>query len=91
MTDQTSSGLLGLRREYLSAMPNRLEELREDIDALKEGSHDAVLSLRGRLHRLAGSGGSYGFSELSAIAREGERWLAAYASSKETALSLIHI
>jgi diguanylate cyclase (GGDEF)-like protein len=85
MTDQSSTALLGLRREYLSGMPGRLEELREDIGALKAGSQEAILSLRGRLHRLAGSGGSYGFSELSAIAREGERWLAAYASSRETA------
>jgi diguanylate cyclase (GGDEF)-like protein len=85
MTDQTDTILLGLRREYLSAMPARLEELRADLGSIRSGEADATVSLRARLHRLAGSGGSFGFAELSAIAREGERWLATHSSSTETA------
>ena len=75
MTDQLDRALLELQRDYLAAMPARLEELRADIVAFREGSADAGASLRARLHRLAGSGGSFGFSELSAIAREAERRL----------------
>jgi diguanylate cyclase (GGDEF)-like protein len=84
MTDRLDSALLELQREYLASLPTRLEELREDIAALRQGSPDAAGSLRARLHRLAGSGGSYGFSDLSAIAREGERWLVAHADSTDS-------
>ena len=83
MADQTDSILLGLRREYLLAMPARLEELRSDLAAMRTGSADASGSLRGRLHRLAGSGGSYGFAELSAMAREGERLLATHGAASQ--------
>jgi diguanylate cyclase (GGDEF)-like protein len=78
MSDQLDSTLLELRREYLSSLSARLQELRSDISALREGNADAADSLRTQFHRLAGSGGSYGFGDLSAIAREGERWLAAH-------------
>src|ERR687890_158743 len=84
MTDPLDPRLLALQREYLSSMPARLDELRSDIYASGEGSREAAESLRSRLHRLVGSGGSYGFAELSAIAREGERWLAANPKSPDT-------
>jgi diguanylate cyclase (GGDEF)-like protein len=84
VTDQIDSILLGLQREYLAAMPHRLEELRTDLKAMAEGDMDAAQSLSRRLHRIAGSGGSYGFTELTAIARDGERWLNANPTSRDT-------
>jgi diguanylate cyclase (GGDEF)-like protein len=84
VTDQLDTSLLGLQREYLAAMPQRLDELRSDIIALGQGAPDAATSLRTRLHRLSGSGGSFGFMELSAIAREGERWIASNSGSRDT-------
>jgi diguanylate cyclase (GGDEF)-like protein len=84
MTDPLDQALLQLQREYLTAMPTRLEELGEDIAALGKGAADAAASLRSRLHRLAGSGGSFGFAELSAIAHEGERWLTAHPRPADT-------
>src|SRR6185437_1142929 len=84
MSHPSDAAILELRRQYLLAMPDRLEELRADVAALRSGGKDASLSLRSRLHRLAGSGGSYGFSELSALAREAERWLATNGSGRET-------
>ncbi|HEV7364922.1 MAG TPA: diguanylate cyclase [Gemmatimonadales bacterium] len=84
MTDQLDPALLELQREYLASMPGRLEELRVDIKALSQGSLDAAGSLRARLHRLAGSGGSFGFSALSAIAQEAERWLMAHPAPADT-------
>lgn len=91
MTDQLDKALLALQREYLSALPGRLDELKADIHAMGQGSSNAEASLKARLHRLAGSGGSFGFSELSAIAREGERWLGTNPGSTDTAqlISLI--
>jgi diguanylate cyclase (GGDEF)-like protein len=65
-------------------MPARLEELRADIKAMGQGSLEAAGSLRGRLHRLAGSGGSFGFAVLSAIAQEAERWLLAHPVSADS-------
>src|SRR3954463_10035289 len=56
-------------------MPVRLEELRADLKNLGDGGTEAAGSLRSRLHRLAGSGGSFGFLDLSAIAREAEHAL----------------
>lgn len=65
-----------LRREYLSEAPARLGELRKDLAAACAGEADAVASLKTRFHRLAGSGGSYGFPAITTASREAERWLA---------------
>ena len=84
MTDPTDV-ILGLQREYLAELPDRLAELRADLAALEAGAPEAAGALRTRLHRLAGSGGSYGFPEITAIARELERWIASTPSARETA------
>ena len=75
MSDALNDALAELRREYLLDAPGRLAELRKDVAAFSAGETDATASLIGRFHRLAGSGGSYGFPEISTIAQEGERWL----------------
>jgi diguanylate cyclase (GGDEF)-like protein len=76
MGDPLDSAFLELKRGYLASMPARLEELRSDLATMREGSTEAASSLKTRLHRLAGSGGSFGFLDLSAIAREAEHYLA---------------
>lgn len=73
--DDLEQVLAALRRDYLAEAPSRIRELQKDAAALRAGEPDAVASLRTRFHRLAGSGGSYGFPEVSAIAREMEQWL----------------
>lgn len=65
-----------LRREYLAEADERLAELRADAAALAAGQAEAIPSLKTRFHRLAGSGGSYGFPEVGRIAREAEEWIA---------------
>lgn len=65
-----------LKLEYLASMPERLEELRSDVREFRAGNTNSEASLKVRLHRLAGSGGSYGFAQLSRLAREAERWVA---------------
>lgn len=75
MTDPLNDALAELRREYLFEAPGRLAELRKDVAAFRAGEGDALTSLIRRFHRLAGSGGSYGFPDISEIARGGERWL----------------
>lgn len=79
MSHPVDHAFLALQLEYLASMPARLEELRSDVAALGAGDPGVGASLKVRLHRLAGSGGSYGFVHLSSIAREAERWLASHA------------
>ncbi|HET7469569.1 MAG TPA: Hpt domain-containing protein, partial [Gemmatimonadales bacterium] len=76
MTDPLDDALIELQREYLAEFPERLEELRTDIAAFRALRPEAAASLKSRFHRLAGSGGSYGFPEISVVAREMEHWMA---------------
>jgi len=75
MSETLEEAYKALRREYIAEAPGRLAELRKDIAAFRAGEPDATASLRTRFHRLAGSGGSYGFPVISEISRETERWL----------------
>ncbi|MGE3525884.1 MAG: diguanylate cyclase, partial [Gemmatimonadales bacterium] len=75
MSDELERALDALRREYLTEAPIRIAELRKDGGAFRAGEGGALGSLITRFHRLAGSGGSYGFPEVSEIAREAERFL----------------
>ena len=77
MTGPADNLILELQREYLAELPVRLEELEADATRFEAGDPDATASLRTHLHRLAGSGGSYGFPDISTAARELERWVAA--------------
>jgi diguanylate cyclase (GGDEF)-like protein len=83
MTDALNDALAELRREYLFDAPGRLAELRKDVAAFRAGEADAASSLLRRFHRLAGSGGSYGFPDISALAREGEKLLSPGAPGSE--------
>jgi diguanylate cyclase (GGDEF)-like protein len=75
VSDRLDELLVALRREYVADGPARLAELRKDLAAFLAGEPDAIESLTGRFHRLAGSGGSYGFDDISAISLEVEQWL----------------
>jgi HPt (histidine-containing phosphotransfer) domain-containing protein len=76
MSDPVDLALQELRREYLASLPARLDELHSDAAGFRAGIPGAAAELRTKLHRLAGSGGSYGFSDLSSAARQAEQWLA---------------
>jgi diguanylate cyclase (GGDEF)-like protein len=84
MSDPMERAFQDLRRDYLGSFAARLDELRSDVSAFRAGSGEAAASLGVKLHRLAGSGGSYGFLELSRIAREAERWLATHPSPAQS-------
>ena len=61
-----------LRVEYLGDAPERVAELWAFHERAENGDSGALDELRRALHKLAGSGGSYGFPELSAKSRAGE-------------------
>lgn len=73
--DDLTEVFAALQQEYLREAPARLAELSKDLAALRSGEEGAIDSLRQRFHRLAGSGGSYGFPEVTRIAREMEQLL----------------
>jgi len=87
--DPLEAAMAVLRREYLAEAPARLLELRKDYAAVLAGEPEAAASLKGRLHKLAGSGGSYGFPEVSALARKGEQWLVENANDLTRAGSIL--
>lgn len=76
--DPLEEAMGNLRREYLAEAPARMMELRKDYDAVLAGEPEAATSLKGRFHKLAGSGGSYGFPEVSEVSRKAELWIAAH-------------
>ncbi len=75
MSEDLAQVLAQLRREYVADSPTRMAELRKDVAAFRAGEPDAIKSLIILFHRLAGSGGSYGFPEVSEIGQTMERWL----------------
>ena len=75
MTDSLDDALLELQREYLAAFPERLDELRADIAAFRALRPEAAASLAARFHRIASFADSYGFPEISVVARELEQWI----------------
>ena len=62
-----------MRREYLADSAERVKELREIRSRLARGERGALAEFRQAFHRLAGSGGSYGFPLVTIRSREGER------------------
>lgn len=70
-----------LRAEYLAAATQRVAELHALSARLAADQAGTTLAqLRQAFHRLAGSGGSYGFPRISAASREAEQLLQHLAS-----------
>ena len=72
MSDAFDDAYRELQREYLDDLPKTFADLRSDIESFQKGEK-VLPALRNDFHRLAGSGGSYGFPEISEIARAAER------------------
>lgn len=75
MSDPVAEALRELRREYHAESAARVAELQRGLAALAAGEDGAETGLTVLFHRLAGSGGAYGFPQVSATARELERLL----------------
>ena len=84
-----------LRIEYLKDAPQRVAELRSLLAGAERGEGGALDELRRALHKLAGSGGSYGYPELSARSRAGEveaqRLLDTHAPVSASALGTLRV
>jgi HPt (histidine-containing phosphotransfer) domain-containing protein len=75
VSDPIAAALRELRREYHAEGPARVAELERGLAALRAAEDGAETALAMLCHRLAGSGGAYGFPQVSTIARELERLL----------------
>lgn len=64
--------LTGLRAQYLAEAPGRIADLRAVLGRVRGGDGSALGELRLLLHRLAGSGGSYGLQAVTDTARSAE-------------------
>ncbi len=73
MSDPVAEALRSLRRAYLEEAPARVAELHRATVALRGRDEAAETTLTTLLHRLAGSGGAYGFPAVSVTARELEQ------------------
>jgi len=76
-----------LQREYVASLPEKVEKLtvqRERLPALP-WSRESLAELRTEAHRLAGSGGAYGFPSITDAARALQGAIDAYASDPASA------
>lgn len=73
MTDPLDALMKKLGRDYLNESPARVAEMRAALEAVDRGAPEGMDALRRVLHKLAGSGGSYGFDDVSTSARAGEQ------------------
>jgi HPt (histidine-containing phosphotransfer) domain-containing protein len=66
------TALRALRGEYLYEAPERIRELSAALGRLRAGDASGLDDLHRYFHRLAGSGGSYGFPEITESGRAAE-------------------
>lgn len=85
MSDPIQEVLRKLRQDYLRDAPARVTEVRTLLESVRAGDAVALDGLRRALHKLAGSGGSYGFDAVSAASRTGERIAKAALEDKRAA------
>jgi len=70
--DPLAAVMRTLQGEYLGEAPERVRELSAALGRLRAGNSDAFDDLRRHFHRLAGSGGSYGFPSITERSRLAE-------------------
>lgn len=61
-----------LRREYLESAAERCAHLMHEVERLRAGQPVDLAKLRQEVHKFRGSGGFYGFQELSAASGRAE-------------------
>ncbi|MGD0483203.1 MAG: Hpt domain-containing protein [Gemmatimonadales bacterium] len=70
--DSLEAAMHTLRAEYLAESPERVRELSAALGRLRVKDATALADLQRHFHRLAGSGGSYGFPLVTDRSRAGE-------------------
>jgi len=81
--DELREQLAALVDDYVRQLPKRVEEIDQAFEAvgIKPGDIDAYSQLRLLVHKLAGSGATFGFDEISRSAKDFENRLTAIIES----------
>ena len=67
--------MTALLEVYAARLPEKIREVRDLWDQVEGGSDGASERLQRSIHRVAGSAGTYGYAQLSDVARELEHAL----------------
>jgi len=70
--DDLATALRRLRADYLAAAPERIAELQTAYARVQNGEAQSLEGLSTLVHRLAGTGASYGLPAVTARAREAD-------------------
>ncbi|MEB3734383.1 Hpt domain-containing protein [Halopseudomonas pachastrellae] len=71
-TPQLQAQLAALEARFRQRLDDELDTL-DDLSAQLQTDPSALQSLRDRLHKLAGSAGTFGYGELGSMARQLEQ------------------
>ena len=74
-----------LKQEFKQNLPSKIDQIRDQWLSLRNGDWemDQLSDLLGSVHKIAGSGGIFGFSKVSEVACKIESLLQKAARSKE--------
>lgn len=83
--DPIADRLSALYAEYKQQLPGRLSQIETQLEAvLIDADNEAKLGdLLFSLHKLAGSGATFGFDEITRISRQWERFIQSKLKAKE--------
>jgi DNA-binding response OmpR family regulator len=81
------AGFEALRSEYVAELPERLARLHRQLASMEQRPRDPVLfaEARSQAHELAGTAGSFGYDELTALGNELERALLSWKANSNAA------
>ena len=85
MTQTDSPQIQALKERYKSSFPEKIAEITDCLNAVQssESSTDDVVELRNLLHKISGSSGMYGYSEISTTSRSAMRVAESFDGSSE--------
>jgi chemotaxis protein histidine kinase CheA len=85
-TEDFAAEMAIIRKEYLLLLATSMQQIRETYARLKTAVWDIniALELCEMVHKISGSGGTYGFVELSNSAREMEHLLSSIIAHKSS-------
>ena len=85
MIQADSPQIQALKERYKSSFPNKVAEINDCINVIQSNhiAPDDVTKLRDLLHKIAGSSGMYGYSEISTTSRSAMRIAESFDDSSE--------
>jgi len=89
MASRLTDGLAALRRDYAAKLDGTMAAIGRDWRAWREGDRDAGIRLRREIHRLYGSGATFGYRDITAVAGKLEHLVDQALAGKEPDVAAI--